>query len=233
MTSDQSCRAHEASVHAFFPAGLLRCAALAMICFALVVPAQAAEKAAAKSPAAAAEARLPNDDIAIGMLSRARSSGKDNIAVLAPLDGVWDYAESFWADPKAGPEHGMGTVTNEFIMERHFLSSKASGNLNIGREQIPFESQELIGFDSTKKSLSFVAIDTVTTGMTTGTGTFDEKAKVIKETGRFTNPLTGAEQDFRSEIALVDADHYKRTVYAVHKSGRNTKLMETDYTKRK
>jgi len=213
----------------------MRWAVLAMICFGIVAPAQAAEKATGKNAATATapEAKLPNDDIAMGILSREKPSDKDNIAVLMPLTGIWDYTESLWTDPKAEPEHAMGTVTNDMIMDRHYLSSKVMGSINIGRQSIAMEGQELIGFDNAKKSLSFVAVDTLTTGMTVGSGTFDEKAKVIKETGRFTNPFTGVEQDFRSELTFVDADHYKRAVFAVHKSGRDTRLMETDYTKRK
>src|SRR5689334_3923974 len=45
---------------------------------------------AKKAPAAAAtphEARLPGDDIAMGMIARAKPSDKDNSAVLAPLAG--------------------------------------------------------------------------------------------------------------------------------------------------
>jgi len=236
MTSEQSCRAHDASPYAHFPAGVLRWAVLAMICLGIVSPAQSAEKALEKkAPAAAAspEARLPNDDIAAAIYARSKASEKDNIAALVPLEGTWDYTESLWTDPKAKPEQGTGFVTNSMGLDRHYLTSHFMGSLNIGRESIPVEGQELIGFDTAKKSLSFVAVDTLTTSVTAGSGTFDEKTKVIRETGHFTNPLTGVEQDFRAELAFADADHYKRTVFVVHKSGRDTKLMESDYTKRK
>lgn len=237
MKSDQSCRGHDVPTYASRSIGLMQCAMLAMICFAVVGAAQAAQKpAAAKASTAAAatgpEAKLPNDDVAMGIIARTKPSQKDNTAALMPLEGTWDYTGTLWTDPKAEPEHTMGTVTNGMVMDNHYLSSKAVGTVNIGRETIPVEGQEFIGFDTAKKSLTFVAIDTLTTGVTTGKGALDEKAKVIKETGLFTNPLTGAEQDFRAEIAFVDATHYKRTVYTVHKSGRDTKLMENDYTKR-
>ena len=234
MKSDQSCRVHDESAYALFPAGFMRWAVLAMICFGVIAPAQAAEKPASpKAPSSAHEATLSNDDIAAAIFARSKASEKDNIAALVPLEGTWDYTGTLWTDPKAEPEHTMGAVTNGMVLDRHYLSSKVMGTVNIGRETIPVEGQEFIGFDTAKKSIAFVAIDTLTTGMTTGSGAFDEKAKVIKETGHFTNPLTGVEQDFRSEIAFVDTDHYKRTVFAVHKSGRDTKLMESDYTKRK
>jgi hypothetical protein len=201
------------------------------MCLGATAPALSAEKSADQKPLTA-EARLPNDDLAAAMQERGKVSEKD-IAVLMPLAGTWDFTESFWTPPKGEPEHAIGTVTNDFTLDRHYFSSKASGSLNIGRQSMPFEAQEFIGFDTAKKAFSFIAIDTLTTGMTTGSGSYDEKSHVIKETGRFTNPLTGLEQDFRSEITVVDADHYTRSIFAAHKSGRETKLVEIDYTRRK
>lgn len=242
-------------------ASALRWLLIATLCLALAGTAQSAEKPIGKKPATAAvkahdDAWLPGDDIAAGILARAKPSEKDNTAVLTLLVGTWDYVGSFWTDPKAEPEHATGTATNEMILDQRFLSGKATGSLNVGREQIPFESRELIGFDNAKKSLSFVEVNTLTTGMTTGSGKFEEKApapakstgksesvktndaatdakdRVIRETGRFTNPLTGAEQGFRSELTFIDADHYKRVIFAAGESGKETKLVEIDYARR-
>jgi hypothetical protein len=254
MKADQPCSRHDALTYAAFSAFALRLLVLAFICLGVIAPAQAAKKATEKPPAttAAPEARLSGDDIAMGIIARAKVSDKDNTAVLMPLTGTWDFVESFWTDPKAEPEHANGFVTNDMVMGGRYLSSKAVGSIGIGREQIPFEGQELIGFDNAKKSLFFVAVDTLTTGMTIGSGKFEEKEsaptktagiktgdsktdgkeRIIRETGRFTHPLTGVEQGFRSELTFVDADHYKRTVFTVHGSGRESKLSEIDYTRR-
>lgn len=75
-------------------------------------------------------------------------------------------------------------------------------------------------------------MDTITTGMATGTGNYDKKDNAIKETGQFTNPLTGREERFRSELQFLDIDDYKRTIFVAGKSGKETKLMEFDFSKR-
>lgn len=192
----------------------------------------------------------------MGMLARGKPSEKDHTAVLMPLTGTWNYVESFWTSPKAEPQQATGFVVNDMVLDGHYLSSKVAGTRNIGREQIPFEGQELIGFDNAKKSLSFVAVDSLTTGMTVGVGKYEEKehapAKAqgkmavvitgdsktggkernIWETGRFTNPLTGVEQGFHSQLTFVDDGHYKRTISAVDNAGHETKLIEIDYTRK-
>lgn len=206
--------------------------AVAVVCFFIAAPAYAADKTppvAAATPAA----KLPGADIAAAMVSRAKPAEKDNFAVLMPLTGIWDYEESFWAGARDKPEHGMGVTTNDLVLDRRFLSSKASGSLTVGGEQIPVESQEMLGFDNARKAFTSTSADTLTAGIRIGSGTYDEKNHVLNETGHFTNPLTGAEEHFRAELKVVDPDHYQRIVFAADKSGKETKLLEIDYTKRK
>jgi Protein of unknown function (DUF1579) len=257
---------------------------VAVMCLSVIAPVQAAEKAKAETAHTAKaqtektqtkeakaakakpekasapakthhDARLPDDDIAMGMIARGRVSGKDDMDVLLPLTGTWDYVASFWTRPKAEPRQATGSVTNGMILNGRYLSSESNGTLNVGREVIPFEGRELIGFDNAKKSFSFVAVDTLTTSMTIGSGKFEANpggvkksrsptkgmvagagksegnAGVLTESGRFTNPLTGVEERFRSEITFVDAGHYTRTIFAIGKSGKESKLMEFDYSR--
>lgn len=242
---------------------------LAVMCFIAAAPVHAAEQAKTETPkvrkASGAKpnpekphakvamrplANSPDDDLAMSIFERGRLSRKGNVDVLTPLTGTWNYVESFWTRPKAKPWQATGSVTSEMIMDGRYLCSKSNGTLNLGREEIPVDGRELIGFDSAKKSFSFFAVDTLATGMTVGSGKFDAKAVssgkkhglrtgvaaaggagVMTETGRFTNPLTGVEQGFLSEIRFVDADHYTRTVFALGKSGKKSKLMEFDYSR--
>jgi hypothetical protein len=270
MKADQSRLGRDAKFYAPFSAAALRWLALVVICFGLAAPAHAADeertagqaatkhgaaKHAASNPVKSDPGRMPGDDIAEAILSRNKVSDKDNTSILMPLVGTWDYAGSFLASPKEASGTVMGFVTNEIVLGGRYMSSKSTGSLNAGREQIPLEGQELVGFDNAKKSFSFSAVDTLTTGMTVGNGKFDRQsgsplkagsltesampgggptgAALIRETGRFTNPLTGVEQGFRSELIFVDAEHYKRIVWAADKSGKEAKLFDIDYTRRK
>lgn len=218
----------------------MRLLAVAVMCLGIIAPVHAAEKVTEKTPMAATAApgdaapvKLgPGEALANAIRTRGMPSDKDNMAVLMPLTGTWDYEESFWTDPKAEPQRSMGTVTSEMVLDNRFLSAKSAGSLNVGGQLIPTEGQELIGYDTVKKSFSFAAADTVTTGMMLSTGKYDEKKHVVAQAGRFTNPLTGLNQDFRSELLFVDAEHYKRTVFAADKAGRETKLIEIDYSRR-
>jgi hypothetical protein len=117
-------------------------------------------------------------------------------------------------------------------LDDRFLSSSFVGELDVGGNYAMIKGQGLIGYDNAKKVFTSVWVDTLTTSMMTGAGKYDPKANAINETGQFTNPLTGAESRFRSELQFTDDDDYKRTIFAVGKSGKETKLMEFDCSKR-
>lgn len=213
---------------------------LAVMCLGVVSPAHAAAKAhvekthvqkAYKRAAIKPLAHPPGEALAREMFKHNRPSLK-HLDVLMPLTGTWDYLAVLWTQPNAKPLHAVGTATNEMALDTHYLSSKATGSLSVDGQMMPMEGQELIGYDTARKSFSSVWVDTLTTGMMTGRGRYNPQKHVLYETGHFTNPLTGAAQRFLSELKFVDASHYTRTIFAIGRSGKKTKLMEFDYTRR-
>jgi hypothetical protein len=188
-----------------------------------------APKPHAKAPAAS---QLLDESTVKKMMDGGMPSEAIHIKILGQLAGDWYYKAAVWAVPGAEPRWAMGKVTNQMVMDNRFLSSADFGSLSIGGQLLMIKTQGFLGYDNVKKSFTSVWFDTVTTGMATGTGTYDKKDNAIKETGQFTNPLTGREERFRSELQFTDADDYKRTIFVVGKSGKETKLMEFDYSKR-
>jgi hypothetical protein len=155
----------------------------------------------------------------------------DNMGLLSALTGNWSYTAQVWAKPGAEPQTANGSVANEIVLDNRFLSSSFTGYLNIDGLQTPYRGQALIGYDTEKKSFISNWVDTLGTGMTAGSGTYNEKEKAITETGRFTNPVTGAEETFRAETKLTSSDSYERTIFSTGKSGKESKLMEFKYFK--
>jgi hypothetical protein len=165
------------------------------------------------------------------MLESGSPSAADNLA-LAKLTGEWHCKEAVWAVPGAEPKWTTGVSRNEMTLDNRFLSSVFVGELDVGGNDAMINGKDLIGYDTVRKSFTSVWLDTMTTGMMIGAGKYDKKANAIKETGQFTNPLTRAESRFRSELQFTGDDDYKRTIFAVDRLGKETKLMEFDCSKR-
>ncbi|MES2856933.1 MAG: DUF1579 family protein, partial [Bdellovibrionota bacterium] len=92
----------------------------------------------------------------------------------------------------------------------------------------------IIGYDNVEKKFETVWLDTMTTGMTAGSGEFDAKKKAIKETGDYSCPITEVQREYRSEFTLKDKN---KMVYAMYGKGLDGspefKQMEMTYTRAK
>jgi len=161
---------------------------------------------------------------------RASVAEEQNRKVLSALGGTWNFTALLYAEPGVEPFRTEGTITNELV-EDLFLSSHANGSLNVAGHGVPMKAQGLMSYDISKKAFTSVWADTLNTGLLVGTGKYDEKEKTLNETGRFTDPVDGVEKAFRSETRFIEETKYKRTIYVTGKSGKETKLIEFEYTK--
>ncbi|MDX2181411.1 MAG: DUF1579 family protein [Bryobacteraceae bacterium] len=186
----------------------------------------------ASQPVFSAEnAEAPGEAALKKIVERADPS-ESNINVLLALSGEWEYTATLWAEPGVEPQKAFGKITNKMTLGNRFLASTSMGALNIAGHETVVNGEGRIGFDNAKQAYTSVWTDTLSTGMMIGNGKYDEKAKTITETGRFTNPINGTEENFRAETRLVDADNYERVVYTTGKSGKESKLMEFQFTKK-
>lgn len=160
-----------------------------------------------------------------------RGNPSDALEILAPLTGRWDYKAAMWAVAGAEPDWTTGKMSSRMILGNRFLSSELNGSYNVGGQDIPVNGQGLIGYDAVKKSFSTSWVDTLNTGMMTGSAKYDEKKKVLTETGKFINPLTAAEESYRTEVGFTDSESYKRTIFATGKNGKERKFMEIEYSR--
>jgi hypothetical protein len=205
---------------------------LPLLACSVALPAHAKEYAVGKAPVIKETANPLGEALVQEITKRAAPSATENVAILGPLMGRWYYTATVWtALNDAKPYKTTGKITNEMIMDNRFLSGSDVGILNMGGDEMSAHSQELIGYDNAKKSFTFVRVGTLSTGMMIGSGRYDKKDNAIEEAGTFTNPVNGAEEKFRSELKFVDSDHYSRTIFTTGKSGKESRLMEFEYSR--
>jgi len=168
------------------------------------------------------------DEATMEKMAKLGAAHEEN-RILASLIGTWDFDLKFWSSKDAEPQLSTGTVTNEMVLGNRFLSGKMMVVLNIGGENVPYEGWSLEGYDTFKKAYTSVMVDKVHTGITTGTGQYDEKSKTLEQKGSFTHPLLDKERKYRSVLEFTEGNAYKRTVYIADKSGKEFKLLEIDY----
>ena len=150
---------------------------------------------------------------------------------LSDLMGDWDFDLKYWSKKDADWELSTGTATNEMILGGRFLSSTLRTVLNIGGNTIAYEARSFLGYDAGRKSYTSTLIDTLHSGVTTGSGQYNEKTKSLEEKGTFTNPAIGKERGYRSELQITGAG-YKRTVFITDTAGQEFKVLEIDFRRK-
>jgi hypothetical protein len=200
--------------------------ALTLLCFFIAAPARAAENTGG----------IPRveklDDTSMKKLRQLVEPTAQH-QMLSSLAGTWNYTAAFKPSEDADPQTSAGAMTNEMVVGGRFLSSKTSLILNVGEQNIPYEGWGLLGYDSANGVFTSVWADTLHSNVIEGAGKYNEKQKTIEEKGRFTLPLSGKEQAYRAELQWEGDDAYRRTIYITGASGREFKLVDIEFKRRK
>jgi Protein of unknown function (DUF1579) len=148
---------------------------------------------------------------------------------LEPLVGNWDYTVTWWETPDAKPQKSTGTSEAKWIMGGRYLEQTAEG-MSMGQE---FKGMGIMGYDNMEKEYNGVWIDNMGTGMMTSTGSYDPAAKSFTEKGSFTCPQEGGEKSYHGVTTLINPDKYTYEMYVAGKDGKEVRVMEIVYTRKK
>ena len=148
---------------------------------------------------------------------------------LQPLVGKWDYTVTWWETPESQPQKSTGTSEAKWILGGRCLEQTAKGAM-MGQE---FEGMGIMGYDSMEKEYSGIWIDNMGTGMMSSAGTYDPATKSFTETGSFSCPQEGGEKSFRGVTTILGPDKYTYEMFAAGKDGKETRMMEIVYTRKK
>ena len=145
---------------------------------------------------------------------------------LESLVGNWSHTVRWSMTPDEKPTESKGTNTNTMILGGRFLKQETQGEA-MGQ---PFEGLGISGYDNVRKEYNSVWIDSMGTGMMTGTGQFDAAQNAITEKGEFSCPITGNQHMiYRSVWKIIDPNHYTYEMYTAAPDGKEFRSMDIAY----
>ena len=151
--------------------------------------------------------------------------------VLAPLAGKFSNHVRFWMAPDSPVSESNGESNNAWILGGRFIQESYHGTMGNGQ---PFEGMGITGYDNVKGEYQSLWLDSMMTGMMTASGSFDQASQMIKTSGDFSCPMTGEKARwFRSEVKVLDPDHYTYMSYNKGADGKEFKSIEIMYTRMK
>jgi hypothetical protein len=149
--------------------------------------------------------------------------------MMATWDGTWNSEISLWEKPGAPPQKSTGTAVNKMVLGGRYQETVNTGNM-MG---MPFEGHGTLGYDNTRKVFEETWIDNMGTGIMKMSGPWDAATKSVMLTGKAIDPMSGKEIDYKQSFSVVDNDTQLLTMYGNTPEGKEFKMMEIKYMRKK
>jgi hypothetical protein len=152
----------------------------------------------------------------------------ENHQRLEALLGDWNCKAKFWMDPSAEPMEMTGLSKNSFVLGDRWLRQDFTSEFM----NQPFTGLGYTGYDNIKKAYVGTWMDTMSTGMMTSEGKFDEATNTFTFTGWHMDPMN-KKNAFRHVLKIDNENQHTFTMYETKAGQTERKSAEMVYTRKK
>jgi len=174
--------------------------------------------------------------ITLGLVSSARAQGMPPMpkpgpehAVLKMDEGTWDAVVEITGPPGTPATTSKGVEVSTMGCGGLCLITDFKGDLMPG---VAFQGHGTATYDSVAKKYVGSWTDSMSSGMATSEGTYDEATRKATSTME-ARDMSGAMVKSRSVVEYPDADHRVMTMFAPTPDGKEMQTMRITYTRRK
>jgi hypothetical protein len=181
----------------------------------------------AKKPAA----QPPMDQQAAMDMMMKLATPSEGHKKLDVLVGTWNAKSTMWMDPDPSkkPMVSEGVSEHKWVLGGRFLEQRFEGKFM----DMPFSGLGYTGYDNYKKKYLGIWMDTAGTTMMYSTGTFNPSGKVLRSTSRMDDFSTGKVVTVRENLTVVSNDEVKMEMFMPAPDGKEYRMMEIVYTRKK
>ena len=198
-----------------------------VLALGMVVLASAAAMGADKAKKAA-KAGPPDEKAMMEAMAKAGAPG-DAHKKLDPMVGTFDTKAKMWMDPSKPPEETSGKTESKWVLGNRFVHETYEGTF-MGQ---PFSGMGYWGYDNITKKYTGTWMDSMGTAMMNSTGKVDASGKVLTYTAMMNDPMTGKLCKITEKVTVTDNDHHMMEMWGPDPSGKNYKMMEITYVRKK
>jgi hypothetical protein len=171
----------------------------------------------------------PMDEKAMMELWQKMSTPAEGHKKLDAFAGSWTAKNTMWMEPGKPPEVTQGTAEMKWALGGRFLEQRYEGQM-MGK---PFSGIGYTGYDNYTKKYESTWMDTMGTAILTMKGTFDTSGKVLTSTGQMNDFVTRKTVTMRETTTLVSPDEVKFELFGPGPDGKEMRMMEIVYTRKK
>ena len=207
------------------PASLVGCGSIAIALGLLTSALHADDKSADTK---AKDAGAPDMAEMMKKMEELAAPGPEHQKI-ASLAGEWDTeANCFMTGPDSPPTVTKGNCKSRMILGGRFLQEEFEGDM-MGKK---FRGMGLLGYDKFNKKYVNTWIDDMGTGIFMCEGNFDASGKVLTQTGKMDDPMTGEKgKEMKLITRILSPDKHTFEMHDVA-LGEKGKMMEITYTRK-
>ena len=156
-------------------------------------------------------------------MQKAMTPGAEH-QMLAKGAGTWKMTARFWMDPAGEPMVSEGTVERHMELGGRVLEENVTATM-MG---MPFEGIGRTGYDNVTGTWWSTWTDSMSTGLMTMTGTWDDATKTTSFEGEAADPMTGGMKPVQMKVHY-EADREVMEMYEPGPDGSMIRTMEVTY----
>jgi hypothetical protein len=142
--------------------------------------------------------------------------------------GNWNVTVKSWMAPGAPPMESTGTAENTWVLGHRWVQESFHGTF-MG---MPFEGIGYTGYDNIKQQYVGTWMDNMSTAVMTSAGK-GGSGNTWEFTSSMDDPMTGKSSTITQKVTFADADHHSLEMWAPGPDGRQFKMMEISYSRKK
>lgn len=182
---------------------------------------------AADKPKPAAKAAT-DEKAAMEAMMKASTPG-ENHKKLEAFVGTFDVKVKTWEKPGAAPQESAGTSEGKMVLGGRYVHEDFQGTF-MGQ---PFTGMGMTGYDNVQKKFVSTWADTMSTGIMTSAGKANASGNGMDMSGSMADPVTGKMMTVQQKVEIADNDHHRFEMWGPAPDGKNFKMLEIEYTRRK
>jgi hypothetical protein len=148
---------------------------------------------------------------------------------LDPWIGSWTSQMTMWMDPTKDPVKSEGSTELKWVLGGRYVQQTYEGQFMGG----PFSGVGYTGYDNYKKRYVATWMDTASTSVLNMSGSFDKAGKVLTMTGKMDDFTTGEITTMRTVTTMASNDEMRWEMFSPGPDGKEVKMMEIVYTRKK
>jgi hypothetical protein len=199
--------------------------AMSLACSVAMAQADTQKPRTAQPPKVTTPAQPSENDMMMAMMAAGQPN--ENHALLAKCAGTWTATCKFRMTPDAPWQESKGTMKSEMVFGGRFLKQAFTGDFG----GMPFEGMGMMGYNNVTKQFEATWFDSMNTGATTFTGTYDASKKAYTMSGECCDPMDPTKKrKSRSVMTHNSPDKMTEEMFEIGDDGKAVKNMEIVYT---